>query len=84
MRCGDYPTAVQTYLEENTADGDRPGGQLIVANLDELDGSPIATCYSGRTVGVITNVETMQRQLSIGIRVIRSDTGSRLEFPLLR
>jgi DNA repair exonuclease SbcCD ATPase subunit len=40
--------------------------------------------HSGRTVGVITHVETMQDQLPIGIRVIKSDTGSRLEFPLLQ
>lgn len=40
--------------------------------------------HSGRTVGVITHVEAMQRQLPIGIRVIKSDSGSRLEFPLLQ
>jgi len=39
---------------------------------------------SGRTVGVITHVETMRDQLPIGIRVIKSDEGSRLEFPLLQ
>jgi len=39
---------------------------------------------SGRTVGVITHVETLQRQLPIGIRVIKSDEGSKLEFPLLQ
>ena len=37
---------------------------------------------SGRTVGIITHVESMQRQLPIGIRVIKGDAGSRLEFPL--
>lgn len=40
--------------------------------------------HSGRTVGVITHVETMQRQLPIGIRVVKSDAGSGLEFPLLQ
>jgi exonuclease SbcC len=38
---------------------------------------------SGRTVGVITHVEAMKDQLPIAIQVIKSDTGSRLEFPLL-
>jgi exonuclease SbcC len=40
--------------------------------------------HSGRTVGVVTHVEAMQRQLPIGVRVIRGNAGSRLEFPLLQ
>ena len=40
--------------------------------------------HSGRTVGVVTHVEAMQRQLPIGVRVIKDDSGSRLEFPLLQ
>lgn len=40
--------------------------------------------HSGRTVGVVTHVEAMQRQLPIGVRVIKEDSGSRLEFPLLQ
>jgi len=38
---------------------------------------------TGKTI-VLTHVETMQRQHPIGIRVIKSDNGSRLEFPLLQ
>lgn len=34
---------------------------------------------AGRTVGIITHVETMQEQLPIGIRVQKSDHGSTLE-----
>jgi len=34
MRYGDYPTDVQIYFQENTADGDPPGRELMVANLD--------------------------------------------------
>ena len=34
---------------------------------------------SGRTVGIITHVETMQQQLPIGIKVHKSDRGSTLE-----
>jgi hypothetical protein len=34
MRCGDYPTAVQTYLQGNIAGVDLPGRELIEANLD--------------------------------------------------
>ena len=34
---------------------------------------------SGRTVGIITHVETMQQQLPIGIQVHKSDRGSTLE-----
>ena len=35
---------------------------------------------AGRTVGIITHVETMQEQLPIGIRVQKSDHGSTLEI----
>ena len=34
---------------------------------------------AGRTVGIITHVETMQQQLPIGIRVNKTDQGSTLE-----
>ena len=34
---------------------------------------------AGRTVGIITHVETMQQQLPIGVRVNKSDRGSTLE-----
>jgi exonuclease SbcC len=34
---------------------------------------------AGRTVGIITHVETMQQQLPIGIRVNKTDRGSTLE-----
>ena len=34
MHCGDYPTAVQTYLQGNTAGVNPPGRKLVVANLD--------------------------------------------------
>jgi len=38
MRSRDYPTDVQSYLQEHTAGGDPPGRELIVANLDESNG----------------------------------------------
>jgi hypothetical protein len=45
MRYGDYPTDVQSYLQEHTAGCDAPGRELIVANLDELNGPPSEAGY---------------------------------------
>jgi exonuclease SbcC len=59
-------------------------GSLDQETLESAMDALLKLQHSGRTVGVITHVETMQRQLPIGIRVIKSDTGSRLEFPLLQ
>jgi exonuclease SbcC len=58
-------------------------GSLDQETLESAMDALLKLQHSGRTVGVITHVETMQRQLPIAIRVIKSDTGSRLEFPLL-
>jgi exonuclease SbcC len=59
-------------------------GSLDRETLESAMDALLKLQHSGRTVGVITHVETMQDQLPIGIRVIKSDTGSRLEFPLLQ
>jgi exonuclease SbcC len=59
-------------------------GSLDQETLESAMDALLKLQHSGRTVGVITHVETMQDQLPIGIRVIKSDTGSRLEFPLLQ
>ena len=45
MRYGDYPTDVQIYFYENTAGRDAPGRELIVANLDGLNGLPSKAGY---------------------------------------
>jgi exonuclease SbcC len=58
-------------------------GSLDQETLESAMDALLKLQHSGRTVGVITHVEAMQRQLPIAIRVIKSDTGSRLEFPLL-
>jgi exonuclease SbcC len=59
-------------------------GSLDQETLESAMDALLKLQHSGRTVGVITHVEAMQRQLPIGIRVIKGDTGSRLEFPLLQ
>jgi exonuclease SbcC len=59
-------------------------GSLDQETLESAMDALLKLQHSGRTVGVITHVETMQRQLPIGIRVVKSDAGSRLEFPLLQ
>jgi hypothetical protein len=45
MRYGDYPTDVQSYLQENTAGGDLPKPDWGVANLDDLNGPPSEAGY---------------------------------------
>jgi len=59
-------------------------GSLDRETLENAMDALLKLQNSGRTVGVITHVETMQDQLPIGIRVIKSDQGSKLEFPLLQ
>ena len=59
-------------------------GSLDRETLESAMDALLKLQNSGRTVGVITHVETMQDQLPIGIRVIKSDQGSKLEFPLLQ
>jgi len=59
-------------------------GSLDQETLESAMDALLKLQHSGRTVGVVTHVETMQRQLPIGIRVIKTDAGSRLEFPLLQ
>jgi exonuclease SbcC len=59
-------------------------GSLDRETLENAMDALLKLQNSGRTVGVITHVETMQDQLPIGIRVIKSDEGSKLEFPLLQ
>jgi len=59
-------------------------GSLDRETLESAMDALLKLQNSGRTVGVITHVETMQDQLPIGIRVIKSHEGSKLEFPLLQ
>jgi exonuclease SbcC len=53
-------------------------GSLDLESLDRAIDVLAKLHASGRTVGIITHVETMQQQLPIGIRVDKTDQGSTL------
>ena len=59
-------------------------GSLDRETLEVATDALLKLQNSGRTIGVITHVEAMHDQLRTGIEVVKTDTGSRLDFPLLR
>ena len=63
------------FIDEGFGSLDRETLSCATEVLKTLQGS-------GRTIGVITHVDAMHEDLHPGIRVIKTDSGSRLEFPL--
>ena len=59
-------------------------GSLDRETLESATDALLKLQNSGRTIGVITHVESMHDHLRTGIQVVKTDSGSRLEFPLLR
>jgi exonuclease SbcC len=63
------------FIDEGFGSLDRETLSCATEVLKTLQGS-------GRTIGVITHVDAMHEDLHPGIRVIKTDSGSRLEYPL--
>ncbi len=73
---------VQSYfggIELSSLFVDEGFGSLDSSTLDSTIDMLRSLQSSGRTVGVVTHVEQMQRELPVGLRIIKSSKGSSVE-----